>query len=68
MLNFRNSCYFCNSTIHHFIISYYLCSPIIWGGLRIPAHEGVNSNVFGRALWLVNRSCTLIIKLKTFLK
>ena len=27
--------------------------------LRIPAHEGVNSSVFGQALWLVNRSCTL---------
>lgn len=68
MLNIRNSRFFIPPNLLHFVKTYYLCSPIIWGGLRIPAHEGVNSNVFGRALWLVNRSCTLIIKLKTFLK
>jgi hypothetical protein len=33
----------------------YLCSPIIGERLRIPVDWGVNSGVFGRAQWFVNR-------------
>ena len=33
----------------------YLCSPIIGERLRIPVNQGVNSGVFGRARWFVNR-------------
>ena len=33
----------------------YLCSPIIGERLRIPVNQGVNSGVFGRAQWFVNR-------------
>jgi hypothetical protein len=33
----------------------YLCSPIIGERLRIPVSWSVNSGVFGRAQWFVNR-------------
>ena len=37
----------------------YLCSPIIGERLRIPVDWGVNSGVFGRAQWFVNRQSSM---------